>query len=99
MLQDTFIEFCNTSLQVHLQVGAKGVRESLQLGTGHCGAGLASAVNSPLLLNHRLVARNAARVVSACHGHALSDPPGKKSDAEGELRRPMGDGLDPRCAA
>ena len=37
-MQDTFIEFCNTSFQIHLQVGAK-ILSVLQLGTGDSGTG------------------------------------------------------------
>ena len=53
-LQDTFIEFCNTSFQVHLQVGAKDFVSSYNWAQAISAPVLASAVNSPLLLNHRL---------------------------------------------
>ncbi len=54
MLQDTFIEFCNTSFQVHLQVGAKEFANYYNWAQAVAAPVLASAVNSPLLLNHRL---------------------------------------------
>ena len=53
-LQDTFIEFCNTSFQVHLQVGAKDFVRYYNWAQAVAAPVLASAVNSPLLLNHRL---------------------------------------------
>jgi CBS domain-containing protein/gamma-glutamyl:cysteine ligase YbdK (ATP-grasp superfamily) len=53
-LQDTFIEFCNTSFQVHLQVGAKDFVRQYNWAQAISAPVLASAVNSPLLLNHRL---------------------------------------------
>lgn len=53
-LQDTFTEFCNTSFQVHLQVGARDFVKHYNWAQAISGAVLASAVNSPLLLNHRL---------------------------------------------
>ncbi len=54
MLQDTFIEFCNTSFQVHLQVGAKDFVRYYNWAQAISAPVLASAVNSPILLNHRL---------------------------------------------
>ncbi|MGD9563039.1 MAG: CBS domain-containing protein [Pyrinomonadaceae bacterium] len=53
-LQDTFIEFCNTSFQVHLQVGASEFSRYYNWAQAISGPVLAPAVNSPLLLNHRL---------------------------------------------
>ena len=53
-LQDTFIEFCNTSFQIHLQVGAKDFVRYYNWAQAIAGPVLASAVNSPVLLNHRL---------------------------------------------
>lgn len=53
-LQDTFIEFCNTSFQVHLQVGAKDFVRYYNWAQAIAGPVLASAVNSPILLGHRL---------------------------------------------
>lgn len=53
-LQDTFIEFCNTSFQIHLQVGASEFARYYNWAQAISGPVLASAVNSPILLNHRL---------------------------------------------
>ncbi|HEX6278963.1 MAG TPA: CBS domain-containing protein [Pyrinomonadaceae bacterium] len=53
-LKDTYIEFCNTSFQVHLQVGPKEFTNLYNWAQAIAGPVLASAVNSPLLLNHRL---------------------------------------------
>jgi CBS domain-containing protein len=53
-LQDTFIEFCNTSFQIHLQVGAKDFVRYYNWAQAISAPVLASAVNSALLLNHRL---------------------------------------------
>jgi len=53
-LQDTFIEFCNTSFQVHLQVGASEFARHYNWAQAISAPVLAPAVNSPLLLNHRL---------------------------------------------
>lgn len=53
-LQDTFIEFCNTSFQVHLQTSAKHFVRYYNWAQAIAGPVLASAVNSPILLNHRL---------------------------------------------
>lgn len=53
-LQDTFIEFCNTSFQIHLQVGAKDFVKYYNWAQAIAAPVLASAVNSPILLNLRL---------------------------------------------
>ncbi|MBV9217766.1 MAG: CBS domain-containing protein [Acidobacteria bacterium] len=53
-LQDTFIEFCNTSFQIHLQVPAKDFVRYYNWSQAIAAPVLASAVNSPFLLNHRL---------------------------------------------
>lgn len=53
-LQDTFIEFCNTSFQVHLQVGFSEFTKYYNWAQAISGPVLAPAVNSPILLNHRL---------------------------------------------
>ncbi len=53
-LQDTFIEFCNTSFQIHLQTGARNFVNHYNWSQAIAAPVLASAVNSPLLLNHRL---------------------------------------------
>jgi CBS domain-containing protein len=53
-LQDTFIEFCNTSFQVHLQVGISEFVPYYNWAQAISAPVLAPAVNSPLLLNHRL---------------------------------------------
>lgn len=53
-LQDTFIEFCNTSFQVHLQVAASDFVRYYNWAQAIAAPVLASAVNSPVLLNHRL---------------------------------------------
>jgi len=52
--QDTFIEFSNTSFQVHLQTGIKNFVRDYNWAQAVAAPVLASAVNSPLLLNHRL---------------------------------------------
>lgn len=54
ILQDTFVEFCNTSFQVHLQVGADELVNVYNWSQALAAPVLASAVNSPLLLNNRL---------------------------------------------
>lgn len=54
ILQDTFVEFCNTSFQVHLQVGAAEFANVYNWSQALAAPVLASAVNSPLLLNNRL---------------------------------------------
>ncbi|MGB7208507.1 MAG: CBS domain-containing protein [Pyrinomonadaceae bacterium] len=53
-LQDTFIEFCNTSFQVHLQVGVSEFSKYYNWAQAISAPVLAPAVNSPILLNHRL---------------------------------------------
>lgn len=53
-LKDTFIEFCNTSFQVHLQVGINEFVKYYNWAQAISAPVLASAVNSPLLLGHRL---------------------------------------------
>jgi len=53
-IQDTFIEFCNTSFQIHLQVGARDFVNNYNWAQAIAAPVLASAVNSPILLNHRL---------------------------------------------
>lgn len=53
-LSDTFIEFCNTSFQVHLQVGAREFSRHYNWAQAIAGPVLAPAVNSPILLNRRL---------------------------------------------
>jgi CBS domain-containing protein/gamma-glutamyl:cysteine ligase YbdK (ATP-grasp superfamily) len=54
ILQDTFVEFCNTSFQVHLQVGPAEFANVYNWAQAFAAPVLASAVNSPLLLNNRL---------------------------------------------
>src|SRR5688500_9916539 len=54
ILQDTFVEFCNTSFQAHLQVGADEFVNVYNWSQALAAPVLASAVNSPLLLNNRL---------------------------------------------
>lgn len=53
-LKDTFIEFCNTSFQVHLQVGINKFVNHYNWAQAITAPVLAAAVNSPLLLGHRL---------------------------------------------
>ncbi len=53
-LQNTFTEFCNTSFQIHLQVGVDEFVKYYNWAQAISGPVLASAVNSPILLNHRL---------------------------------------------
>jgi CBS domain-containing protein/gamma-glutamyl:cysteine ligase YbdK (ATP-grasp superfamily) len=53
-LQDTFIEFCNTSFQIHLQVGISEFSKYYNWAQAISAPVLAAAVNSPILLNHRL---------------------------------------------
>lgn len=53
-LQDTFTEFCNTSFQVHLQVGVDEFVKHYNWAQAISGPVLAVAVNSPILLGHRL---------------------------------------------
>ena len=52
--QDTFVEFCNTSFQVHLQTGPEEFSNTFNWAQTFAAPVLASAVNSPLLLNRRL---------------------------------------------
>jgi len=52
--QNTFIEFCNTSFQIHLQVGISDFVRYYNWAQAISGPVLASAVNSPILLNNRL---------------------------------------------
>jgi CBS domain-containing protein/gamma-glutamylcysteine synthetase len=54
LVQDTSIEFCNTSFQVHLQVDADELSNSYNWSQAVAAPVLAAAVNSPLLLNNRL---------------------------------------------
>jgi hypothetical protein len=53
-LQNTFIEFSNTSFQVHLQVGASEFANAYNWAQALAAPVLAAAVNAPLLLNRRL---------------------------------------------
>jgi len=53
-LKDTFIEFCNTSFQVHLQVGINEFVQYYNWAQAITAPVLAAAVNSPILLGHRL---------------------------------------------
>jgi CBS domain-containing protein len=53
-LQNTFIEFCNTSFQVHLQVGISDFANAYNWAQAIAAPVLAPAVNSPILLNRRL---------------------------------------------
>jgi CBS domain-containing protein/gamma-glutamyl:cysteine ligase YbdK (ATP-grasp superfamily) len=53
-LQNTYIEFCNTSFQIHLQVGVSELVRYYNWAQAIAGPVLASAVNSPILLGHRL---------------------------------------------
>lgn len=53
-LKDTFIEFSNTSFQVHLQVGMREFVKNYNWAQAVTAPVLAAAVNSPLLLGHRL---------------------------------------------
>lgn len=53
-LQDTFTEFCNTSFQIHLQVSNAEFARYYNWAQAITAPVLASAVNSPLLLGHRL---------------------------------------------
>jgi CBS domain-containing protein/gamma-glutamylcysteine synthetase len=53
-LKDTFIEFSNTSFQLHLQVGVKEFVKYYNWAQAITAPVLASAVNSPILLEHRL---------------------------------------------
>src|SRR5262249_29020818 len=53
-LQDTFIEFCNTSFQVHFQTGIDEFVKYYNWAQAIAAPVLASAANAPILLNHRL---------------------------------------------
>jgi hypothetical protein len=53
-LKDTFIEFCNTSFQIHLQVGINEFVKYYNWAQAITAPVLAAAVNSPPLLGHRL---------------------------------------------
>lgn len=53
-LHDTFIEFCNTSFQIHLQVPIAKFTHYYNWAQAITAPVLASAVNSPILLSHRL---------------------------------------------
>lgn len=53
-LHDTFVEFCNTSFQVHLQAGMKNFVKHYNWAQAVTAPVLAAAVNSPLLLGRRL---------------------------------------------
>ncbi len=53
-LSDTFSEFCNTSFQIHLQVPISRFANYYNWSQAIAAPVLASAVNSPLLLGHRL---------------------------------------------
>lgn len=53
-LHDTFIEFCNTSFQIHLQVPVAKFTQYYNWAQAITAPVLASAVNSPILLAHRL---------------------------------------------
>lgn len=53
-LKDTFIEFCNTSFQIHLQVGTRDFVRYYNWAQAVTAPVLALAVNSPWLLGHRL---------------------------------------------
>lgn len=52
--QNTFIEFSNVSFQVHLQVGISEFANAYNWSQAIAAPVLASAVNSPFLLGHRL---------------------------------------------
>ncbi len=53
-LDDTFMEFCNTSFQVHLQIPISEFVNYYNWSQAIAAPAMASAVNSPLLLGHRL---------------------------------------------
>lgn len=53
-LSDTFGEFCNTSFQIHLQVPISRFTQYYNWAQACAAPVLASAVNSPILLGHRL---------------------------------------------
>lgn len=52
--QDTFLEFCNTSFQIHLQPNIEDFANSYNWAQAISAPVLAAAVNSPVLLGHRL---------------------------------------------
>ncbi len=51
---NVLLESCNTSFQVHLQIGPKEFARMYNLAQAITGPVLAAAVNSPVLLSHRL---------------------------------------------
>ena len=53
-LHDTYVEFCNTSFQIHLQVPVDDFTRFYNWAQAVSGPVLAPAVNSPMLLHHRL---------------------------------------------
>lgn len=53
-MHDTFTEFCNTSFQIHLQVPNSDFARFYNWAQAVTAPVLASAVNSPILLGHRL---------------------------------------------
>ena len=53
-VQNTYLEFCNTSFQIHLQVGISNFVNYYNWAQAIAAPVLASAVNSPILLGHRL---------------------------------------------
>jgi CBS domain-containing protein/gamma-glutamylcysteine synthetase len=53
-LHDTYVEFCNTSFQVHLQVPIDEFTNAYNWAQAIAAPVLAPAVNSPILLGHRL---------------------------------------------
>lgn len=53
-LKDTFVEFCNTSFQVHLQVPISRFAEYYNWAQAISAPVLAAAVNSPVIMGHRL---------------------------------------------
>ena len=53
-LHDTFIEFCNTSFQVHLQPAVNDFVTTYNWAQAVTAPVLAASVNSPVLLGHRL---------------------------------------------
>lgn len=52
--QDTFLEFCNTSFQIHLQPNIEDFANAYNWAQAISAPVLAAAVNSPVLLGHRL---------------------------------------------